>query len=68
MPKIKCKIEEIELDGDYGQDLVPSVSATCPKCGYSTESYGTEEDSIKRCLVLLNRGCPRGEKNLYTKD
>lgn len=52
---VKCEVEEIMLEGDYGE--VPSVMATCPYCNYSTESYGTSEDSIKRCLVLLRQEC-----------
>lgn len=62
---IRCEIDEIELNGDYG-GLIPSVQATCPRCGHTTESYGTGEPSIKRCLVLLHEECPEGANNFYT--
>ena len=64
MARVKCIIEEIELEGDYGNDI-DSVSATCTRCGLVTESYGTEEVSVNRCLALLNEECPNGEDNFY---
>ncbi len=67
MAKIKCTIEEITLEGDYGNDI-SSVMATCSKCGHTTESYGTSESSINRCLALMNEECPEGENNFYIED
>lgn len=67
MAKVKCSIEEITLDGDYGND-VESTSATCTKCGHTTESYGTSEGSINRCLALMNEECPEGENNFYEEE
>ncbi len=67
MAKIKCDIEEITLEGDYDNE-VPGIMATCSKCGHSTESYGTSESSIKRCLALMNEECPEGEDNFYEED
>lgn len=64
MARIKCQITETTLEGEYGND-VESVTATCSKCGHTTESYGTEESSIKRCLALMNDECPKGENNYY---
>lgn len=64
--RVTCTIEEIELDGDYG--TIPSVSATCSRCQHSTESFGTEEASITRCLVLLREECPNNEHNFYVAD
>jgi len=64
MARITATIEEVELDGDYGE--IPSVEATCTKCGHTTESYGQESASIRRCLVLLREECPRNESNYYT--
>ena len=70
MARVSCQIEEIELEGDYetsdgGYVSVPSVCATCSKCGHTVESYGTEEASVKRCLALMNEECPEGENNFY---
>lgn len=67
MPTVKCEIEEISLDGDYSDDI-PGITATCSKCGHTTESFGTEEGSIKRCLALMREECPRGENNYYIED
>lgn len=64
--KVECSIEEVTLEGDHGD--VPSVKATCSKCDHETESFGTHEGSIKRCLVLMNEECPRGEDNFYVED
>ena len=64
--KIRAVISEIELEGDHGP--VPSVSATCTRCQYETESYGTEGDSVRRCLVLLREGCPEGKNNFYVQS
>src|SRR5206468_282498 len=41
------------------------VRATCSRCGHETESGGTGENSIKRCLVLMRGECPQGENNRY---
>jgi hypothetical protein len=64
--KVKCDVNEVELEGDY--DLVESVSATCGRCGHTTESYGTSDASVRRCLVMLREECPRGERNFYVAD
>jgi len=63
MARIIATIEEVELDGDYGE--IPSVEATCTRCDHTTESYGQESASIRRCLVLLREECPRDESNYY---
>ncbi len=62
--RIKCEINEVELENDNGYQ-VDGVIATCSKCGYTTESYGTDGPSIRRCLVLLNEGCPMKQNNFY---
>jgi len=51
------------VDGDYG--TLPGTCATCLRCGHYTESYGTEEGSILRCLALLREECPKRESNFY---
>jgi hypothetical protein len=64
--KIRCLVEETELEGDYGP--VPSVRLTCEKCGHETESFGTSENSIRRCLALMNDECECKEDNFYVAD
>ena len=61
--KISCEVEEISLEGDYGE--VESVRVTCSKCGHYTESFGTGEASIRRCLVLMREECECNENNFY---
>ena len=64
--RVRCEIEETELEGDYGD--VAGVRAECSRCGHITESFGTDEPSIRRCLVLLREECPRGESNFYVSE
>jgi hypothetical protein len=62
--RVLCNVDETTLEGDYGD--VDGVCATCTKCGHETESFGTSDASIKRCLVLMREECPRGDNNFYT--
>jgi hypothetical protein len=52
---------------DEGFD-VEGVEATCRKCGHVTESFGTDDPSIVRCLVLMREECPKKEWNFYIED
>lgn len=61
---VSCELEEFEAENDYGHS-VESVRATCSQCQHETESFGTGEASIKRCLALLREECPRGRSNFY---
>lgn len=61
---IECDIEEEEIEDSEGV-MVPGVIATCSECGHSTQSFGTGESSIKRCLVLMRKNCPNREQNFY---
>ena len=61
--RVSCIIEEVDLDGDFG--VVAGVEAACSRCGHITESFGTSDVSIRRCLVLLREECPKGERNFY---
>ena len=61
--RIEAEIEYDELEGEYCP--VEGVRATCERCGHFTESFGTSEASILRCLALLNEECPEEENNLY---
>jgi len=64
--RVECTVEETELDGDHGP--VPSVIVTCSRCDHCTESFGTSDVSIRRCLALLNEECPLEENNFYIAD
>lgn len=64
MAQVECEVEFVELENSKGFP-VDGVRATCGKCGHETESFGTGEKSIKRCLVLLSEECPENEKNFY---
>jgi len=63
--RVKCEIEEIEIEGDYA--MMDGVMATCSRCEHTTESAGTGPNSITRCLALLREECPRRERNFYVK-
>lgn len=56
--KVTCVVEEAGRQ-------VAGVTATCGRCGHATESFGTTDASVRRCLVLLREGCPKDEKNFY---
>lgn len=64
--KVKCDVEYIDLDGDYGP--VAGVRVTCSRCSAEEESFGSSEASVIRCMVLLREGCPKREKNFYVED
>jgi hypothetical protein len=57
-------LEEIELEGDYCDD-VPGLEATCSRCGHSVTVYGRSDASERAACVLLRQECPRGEQNYY---
>ena len=60
--KVVCDIAETTLTNDEGHD-VESVEAACRECGHVTESFGTDDSSIRRCLALMREECPRGQWN-----
>ena len=64
--RVICEIEEIEIENDRGR-MVEGVMATCGECDHVIESFGREQPSIGRCLVLMNRECPNGENNFYVE-
>jgi hypothetical protein len=65
--RVRCEIEETELENDSGR-LIPGVTATCTRCGHETESFGTSERSVSRCLVLMREECGNQEDNFYVAD
>lgn len=64
MARIEVIIQEIELENDEGYSI-DSVEAACTRCGHVTESFGTSDASVRRCLALLHRECPKKENNFY---
>jgi hypothetical protein len=64
--RVVCDIEEVMLTNDSGYDI-DGVEATCRRCGHVTESFGTDDPSIKRCLALMREECPRGQFNFYVQ-
>jgi hypothetical protein len=61
--RVLADVEQTEMEGEYGP--VDGMCATCRRCGYQTESFGTSEGSINRCLALMREECPEGENNFY---
>jgi hypothetical protein len=59
--RVLCRVEEAELEGDYGP--VDGVIVTCTRCEETVESFGTSDASIRRCCVLLREQCD--ENNFY---
>lgn len=66
MRRVPCEIVEDEMEGERGQVL--GVRATCSRCDHETESFGTGEKSVKRCLALMREECPRNEENFYVDE
>lgn len=65
--RVDCEVVEVELETESGKS-VEGVEVTCLRCGHATQSYGTSDASVKRCLVLLREECPEDEKNYYVVD
>ena len=65
--KVRCSVSGTELENEDGL-LIDSVCAICLRCGHETESFGTSQASILRCLVLMREECPRDENNFYIED
>lgn len=63
---VYAELSYITLAGDRGE--VPSVCATCSRCEHATESYGTGEKSVARCMILLREECPLEQHNFYTDN
>lgn len=65
--KVPCTIEYGDVENDEGR-TVEGVTAVCSRCGHRTESYGSSERSVRRCLLLLREECPNGENNFYHSE
>ena len=64
--RIKCKVTNVVLEGDYGS--VAGVCVICKLCDRATEVFGTSEASIRRGLVTLRNECPESRNNFYIHD
>lgn len=62
---MRVTVKVIETESDTGQ---PMVQAECTRCNHLTESFGTTDRSVKRCLVLLREECPNNEENFYVDE
>lgn len=67
MARVRCTILEVDLPNERG-GTQPGVRAECMHCSHTTESFGTGEKSIKRCLILMREQCPEDEANFYVED
>jgi hypothetical protein len=67
MARVRCEVEEVDLENERS-GTTPGVRVCCGKCGHETESFGTGEASIKRCLALLREECPEGGTNYYVVE
>jgi hypothetical protein len=65
--KVECEVEEVMVENDRGGEQ-PGVRVKCSRCDHCTESFGTGERSITRCLMLLKSECPEGESNFYVQE
>ena len=64
--RIECEVTTVDLENDSGRE-VEGVQAECSRCGHCTESFGTGDGSVKRCLVLMREECPNDEANFYVE-
>lgn len=62
MARVPCEVWEDE--NDDGQEC---IRARCENCGHETESAGTSDRSVRRCLALMREGCPEKEENFYVE-
>lgn len=63
---VQCSIETEMQENDDGIE-VESTLAHCRRCGHTTTSFGTSDASVRRCLVLMRKECPKGQRNFYRR-
>lgn len=69
--RVTCSVSHVDLAGESstGEPIViKGVSVECGVCGHTTESYGTSDASVRRCMVLLREECPMGQRNFYVDE
>jgi hypothetical protein len=64
---VSCEVQEVILYSQTGRP-VDGVRVICSRCEHETESFGTGEASVRRCLALLREECPEDEDNYYVTD
>jgi hypothetical protein len=64
--RVRCAIRTVYLAGHF--TTIPSTAAVCSRCGHATESFGTSDRSLLRCLAVMREECPLDERNFYTVD
>lgn len=65
--RVSVEIEQVILVNEDDRD-VDGIVARCSRCDHETESFGTSERSVKRCLALLRDECPNDENNFYVDE
>lgn len=65
--KVEANVYIGGMHSDRANKEVAGTIAECLKCGHKTQSFGVEEGSKKRCLVLLKSECPKKESNFYVE-
>lgn len=65
--KVECEVAEVMIENDQGREQ-EGVCVTCTRCEHATESFGTGDASVRRCLALLREECPEGESNFYVVE
>jgi len=64
--KVECEVTETVLYNDIGK-AVDGIRAICSECGHETESFGTHDASVRRCLATMKDECPEEEDNFYVE-
>jgi hypothetical protein len=64
---VSCEVQEVTLYSQTGRP-VTGVRVVCSRCEHETESFGTGEASVRRCLALLREECPEEEDNYYVAE
>jgi hypothetical protein len=62
--RIKPSAGRIKVDVEE-DSYVRGIKATCSRCGFEVEVFGTSDRSAKRGAMMLRQGCPNGENNYY---
>ena len=62
--RVFCSVEHGDLENEEGR-LVAGVTVTCSRCDHEAESFGTGDNSVRRCCALLREECPLDEENYY---
>jgi hypothetical protein len=65
--RVKCKVVEDTDENDNGVEVECTI-VTCLRCDHVTQSFGTSEASVKRCLALMREECPGDEENFYVSE